>query len=584
MVQESGLLDQAGQGGALPKTLATHEIPATLQDLVMARLDRMEGEREVAQLAAVLGREVSFELLAAVAGVDEATLQTELTRLAQADILYPKGRPPRCTCLFKHALLQDALYNALLKSKRQHFHRQIAEVLEAQLPQTGETRPELLAHHFTEGGLAEKGVGYWLKAGLRAQERSAHHEAIGHLTKGLAVLGTLEETRARDKQELQLLTALAPAYIAARGYAAPEAGPVLLRARELCQRIGDAQQLFGVMLGMWEWRLVRGDLRLCVDLAAEGMAVAEQLNDPGTLMEALFMSGTTMFYRAHFADARACHEKALSYDDRERTKFWTAYTGHNAGVTHRCYLALVLWHLGYPDQARQVDRAMRAVARAIGHPFSLGHAVDFTAFLSHYCRLGAEVRAAAEEEVTLATEQGFQLWQALGTLHQGAGILLESRPAEALPHLLKGFSAFRATGAEVRIPCYLALLGDAYTQCRHFDDAHKALSEALTFAEKNDDRCHEAELYRLKGELLLAEAPDQATAAERCFHQAIEIARQQRSRAWQLRATMSLARLWQRQGRRDEARAALAAVYGTYTEGFTTPDLVDTAALLDSLA
>jgi predicted ATPase len=206
------------------------------------------------------------------------------------------------------------------------------------------------------------------------------------------VLGTLEETRARDEQELQLLTALGPAYIAARGYAAPEAGPILLRARQLCQRIGDQQQLFGVMLGMWEWRLVRGDLRLCVDLAAEGMTVAEPRNDPGTLMEGLFMAGTTMFYRAQLTDARACHEKAVAYDGRERTKFWRTYTGHNAGVTHRCYLALVLWHLGYPDQARQVDRDMRALARAIGHPFRVGHAVDFTAFLSHYCRLGAAVR------------------------------------------------------------------------------------------------------------------------------------------------------------------------------------------------
>jgi class 3 adenylate cyclase/predicted ATPase len=584
MVQESGLLDQAGEGGSPTRTLAAHEIPATLQDLVMARLDRMEGEREVAQLAAVLGREFTFELLAAVAAVDEPTLQTELAKLVHAEILYPKGRPPRCSYLFKHALLQDALYSALVKGRRQHFHRRIAEVLEAQFLQTVETRPELLAHHFTEAGLAEKGVEYWLKAGLRSRDRSADHEAIGHLTKGLAVLGTLEETPARDERELHLLTVLGPAYIAARGYAAPEVGPVLLRARELCQRIGDPQQLFGLMLGMWEWRLVRGDLRLCVDLAAEGMAVAERLNDPGTLMEALFMPGVTMFYRGQFADARPLYENAVAdYDDRERTKFWTAYTGHNAGVTHRCYLALVLWHLGYPDQARKVDREMRELARTIGHPFTLGHAVDFTAFLYHYCRLGAEVRAAAEEELALATEQGFQLWHALGTLHRGAGILLEGRPAEAVPLLVKGFSAFQATGAAVRVPCYLGMLGDAYTQLTRFEDAHKALNEGLAAAEKTDNRCHEAELHRLKGELVLAESPDQAAAAQDCFRRAIAIARHQKSRAWELRATTSLARLRQRQGLRDEARAELAAIFDTYTEGFTTPDLVDASALLDSL-
>ena len=458
-------------------------------------------------------------------------------------------------------------------------------MLEARFPQTAETQPELLAHHFTEAGLTEKAVGYWLKAGLRSRERVGGLEAIGHLTKGLALLETLEETPEHDEQKLRILTTLGPAYIAVRGYAAPEVGPVLLRARELCQRIGDEPQLFGIMLGMWEWHLVRGDLRPCVDLAADGMALAERLNDPGMLMEALFMPGATMFYRAQFADARVCYEKAVAdYDDRERTRFWAAHTGHNAGVTHRCYLALALWHLGYPDQALRLDRETLELARTIGHAFSLGHAVDFTAFLYHYCRLGAEVQAAAEEEMAIATEQGFQLWHALGTLHKGAGMLLQGQREEALPLLLKGFGAFRATGAEVRVPSYLSMLGDAYTQSGRFEDALKALNEGLAVAEKNDDRCHEAELHRLKGELLLAESPDQIAAAEDCFRRAIETARRQQSKAWELRATMSLARLWQRQGRRDDARAALAAVYSTYTEGFTTPDLVEAGALLEALA
>jgi predicted ATPase len=210
--------------------------------------------------------------------------------------------------------------------------------------------------------------------------------------------------------------------------------------------------------------------------------------------------------------------------------------------------------------------------------------VDFTAFLYHYCRLGAEVQAAAAEETAIGTEQGFQLWQALGTLHKGAGLLLQGRREEAMPFLLKGFRAFRATGAEVRAPAYLGLLGDAYTQSARFEDAHKALDEGLAVAEKNDDRCHEAELHRLKGELLLAESPDRIAAAEDCFRRAIDTAQSQQSKGWELRATMSLARLWQRQGRSDDARAALAAVYGTYTEGFTLPDLVEAGALLEALA
>jgi predicted ATPase len=273
-----------------------------------------------------------------------------------------------------------------------------------------------------------------------------------------------------------------------------------------------------------------------------------------------------------------------AYDDRERTRFWTAHTGHNAGVTHRCYLALDLWHLGYPDQALRLVRETQELARSIGHAFSLGHAVDFTAFLCRCCRLGAEVQAAADEELAIGTEQGFQLWHALGILHRGAGMLLQDRREEGLPLLIRGIHAFRATGAELRVPSYLGLLGDAYTQSARFEDAHKALDEGLEVADRNDDRCHEAELHRLKGELLLAESPDRAAAAEDCFRRATETARHQRSKGWELRATMSLARLWQSQGRRDDAHAALAAVYNTYKEGFTMPDLVEARTLLEALS
>jgi serine/threonine protein kinase/CheY-like chemotaxis protein/predicted ATPase len=586
MVHESGILMQVGDDSAQTRALLAREIPASLQDLLMARLDRMEGDREVIQLAAALGREFSHELLAAVASdMDESTLLGEIDKLVQAEILYQKGRPPRCQYIFKHALLVDAAYNSLVKDKRQQFHRRIAEVLEARFPHIADAQPELVAHHFAEAGLMLQGAAYWLKAGLRSQDRSAYREEIGHLTNALTLLETLEETEERNDLELRVLSALAPAYIAVRGYAAPEAGPVLHRARELCERAGQPAHLFGILLGTWEWRLVRGDIPMCIDLAADGMALAERVNDQGMLMEALFMPGVTKFYRAEFADARAYYEKAIAfYDDRERTKLWAASTGHDAGVTHRCYLALALWHLGYPDQAMKVDRETRELAGAIGHAFSTAHAVDFTACLYHDCRIGAEVQRAAEEETAIATEQGFQLWEALGVLHKGAAMLLQGRIADALPLLLDGLQAFRATGAGLRIPYYLGMLGDAYTQAWRFEDAHRVFDEALATAEKNDDRFREAELHRLVGELLLAESRHHDDAAEACFGRAIDLARRQHSRAWELRATTSLARLWQRQGRGEEARGALAAVYDGYTEGFATPDLVDARVLLESLA
>jgi predicted ATPase len=297
------------------------------------------------------------------------------------------------------------------------------------------------------------------------------------------------------------------------------------------------------------------------------------------------MQGATQFYRAQFGEARTCCEDAVAaHDDRARTKFWTSYSGHNAGVTHRNYLSLALWHLGFPDQALKLDRETCELARTIGHAFTLGHSLDFTAFLYNYCRLGAEVQQAAEEEIAIGTEQGFELWHALGTLHKGAGLLLQGRREEALPLLLKGYSAFRATGAEVRTPTYLSILADAYLQTARFEEAQKVLSEGLAVAEKNDDRCHEAELHRLQGELMLARSPEEVGAAEDCFRQAIETARRQGSRAWELRATISLTRLCHRLGRNREAHDALSAIYSAYTEGFTTPDLVEAAALLAKLS
>jgi predicted ATPase len=584
MVQESGMLNEASEGRTPVTALVSREIPATLQDLVMARLDRMEGDREVAQLAAVLGREFSYELLAAVAADDEPALQAELAKLVQAEVLYPKGRPPRCTYIFKHALLEDALYNALVKGKRQQFHQRIAEALETRFPQTVATQPELLAHHYSEAGLTEKAIGYWLKAGLRSRERSAEIEAISHLTRGLSLLETLRESLGRDTRELELLGPLGTAYIASRGYAAPEVEPVFQRAHELCQRVGQPLQLFAIILGIWEWHTVRGNLRLCVDLAAQGMEFAGRSNDPGIVMEALFMAGETMLYRADFAGARDSLSTAVAeYDDRERTRFWSVHTSHDAGVTCRSNLAISLWHLGYPEQALKVNQEMLQLAREIGQPFSLAYALHHTSWLHQFCLLGAEVDAAAQEEIAIATKQGFALWHATGTFFRGAGLLLRGAPEEALPLLRKGFDAFRASGAELTLPLQLSTLGDAYTQAGRFEDARQALSEGLAIAEKNDERCQEAELHRLTGELLLAASPDQVAAADDCFRHAIETARRQQSKAWELRATMSLARLWQRTGRCDEARHALAAVHETYTEGFTTPDLVAALAMLNTL-
>ena len=333
----------------------------------MVRLDRMSSNREVAQLAATLGREFDYELLAAVVTVNEKTLQAELAKLLSAGILYVKGQPPACTYFFEHALLEEALHSAIDEPKRRRFHQQVPEVMEARFTQLVETQPELLAEHFTEAGIIEKAIGYCLRAGLRSRDRFAHVEAISHLTKGLKLLETLEASPERDARELELLGPLGTAYIASHGYAAPEVGPVFRRARALCERAGQTPQLFAMLWGNFAFHIARGDFRVCTELADEAMAFGERLNDPGILMEALFLKALTRLYRGDFAGARECCARAIAeFDDRERTAFWAGLVGEDAGVTHRCYLALALRHLGFPDKALELNSAGRTPGKSYG--------------------------------------------------------------------------------------------------------------------------------------------------------------------------------------------------------------------------
>ena len=319
MIRESALFERS----------RAHELlPTTLQQLVMARLDRLSGRREVAQFAATLGREFHHDTLAAVAGMDESALRVELAKLVDADILHPKGQPPRCAYRFKHALLEEALYRTLVEPRRRQLHGQVAEVLEARFPLSAETQPELLAQHFTAAGRAEKATGYWLQAGRHSLERFANVEAISHLSKGLEQLETLDESAARDALEVELLGPLGTAYIAARGYAAPEVGPLFQRARALSERLGHMSQAFVMLRGHFAYHIVRGDLRLCTDLAAEAVRFGERLGDPGILMEALFLQVLARLYRGDFAGARDVGTRALAdYDDRARTASWGGATG-----------------------------------------------------------------------------------------------------------------------------------------------------------------------------------------------------------------------------------------------------------------
>jgi serine phosphatase RsbU (regulator of sigma subunit)/energy-coupling factor transporter ATP-binding protein EcfA2 len=559
------------------------ELPETLQELVMARLDRMSIRSDVAQGAATLGREFDFELLAAVLGLDEPILRAELAKLVAAGMLCVRGERPAESYLFKHALLEEALRSATAEASRRRFHQQVAQVIELRFKHLVETQPERLAAHFAEAGLIEKAVSYFLKAGLRSRDRCAQVEAISDLNKGLELLKELEESPERDALELQLLVPLGTAYIAARGYAASEVGPVFRRARALCERVGQSTQVFAMMWGNFAFHIVRGDFRVCTELAEEAVSFAARLNDPGMLMEALFLRGVTQLYRGDFVGARdSCARAIAEFDDRQRIAFWSGLVGEDAGVTHRCYLSLALWHLGFADQALRINDEMLGLARSINHPFSLEYALHHTGWLCQHCRLGTRAQAAADEQIRIATDQGFRFWRASGTLACAGSLLLQGHLEDGLQLLQKGLESYRATGAELGVPYYLSILAEGWIEAGKFPEAHAVLDEALSFVTKNDERFQEAELYRLRGDLVLAESGDQITAEE-FFRRAIKIAQHQQSKAWELRATTSLARLLQKRGRREDASQALSAALGLFAEGLSLPDVVDATALLERL-
>ena len=581
---DEGALARESGTVILVRPLESLKIPPTVQAILAARIDRLHNdEKNLLQTLAILGREFVLSLARAVAGKSEDELERLIARLQLGEFVYEQPSVIDVEYIFKHALTQEVAYNSVLLERRKQLHEHVGHAIEAIYTASLDDHVAELAHHFSRSGNQAKAVEYQHLAGTQAMARGALPQAIRDFEQTLALLKHFPIGAERDALELQTLSPLGTAYIAVRGYAAPEVGPVFVHARELCERIGEPPQLFAVVWGNFAWHVVRGEMGLSMELAREAIGLAERFEDPGIWMEALFLLGLTLFYRGDFIGALAQYEKALShYDDRERTALWASHVGQDAGITHRCYLALALWQLGYPEQALRVSQETLKLARAIKHPFSLAYAQHHTSWLYHQLGLPAETKAASEDGIQTATKQGFAMFHATGTLYQAAGVLLEGHPNEALPLLKQGLEAYRATGAGLALPYYLGILGDAYIQAGRPDDARDVLDEGLAIAERSDELFQKAELYRLKGELALRTG-SQNGDAEVQFRRAIGTAQHQLSKAWELRATTSLARLCQQQGRRDEARQMLTHTYGQFTEGFDTTDLKVAKSLLDDL-
>jgi class 3 adenylate cyclase/predicted ATPase len=583
-ILESGQLIAVDRHYELTGSFSTFAIPATLQDSLMARLDRLVTAKAVAQYAAVIGRQFPYELLQAVSQLDEAMLQHELRRLVEAEIVYQRGVPPQATYTFKHALIQDAAYESLLKSTRQHYHQRIALVLEEQFAETAEAQPELVAHHLTEAGLIDQSVAYWYKAGQQASERSAHVEAISHLTKGLELLQTLPETRERVQREVDMLIALGASLLAVKGYAAAEVRETYTYARQLCEHLEEPHQRFPVLRGLVYYHSQRAEFQTAQALGEQLLSLAHQVQDAAMLVTAHRALGSTLFNLGAVADAHTHFTQGITLYDPQQHRASTFLYGEDAGVICHSFAAWTLWCLGYPNQGRVQSQQAVTCAQQIAHPFSLGLVLTRAAV---YHQLRREVRFTqerAEAAISLATEQGFPLWMAHGAILRGWALAYQGQAQEGIEQIHQGVTAWSSTGAELLRPYFLTLLADIHGIIGEPEAGLTVLAAALALIGTTGERWYEPELYRLKGILLLQQSSDNQAEADSCFHHAISIARSQQAKSFELRTATSLARLWQQQGKRQEAYDLLAPVYNWFTEGFDTLDLKDARALLDELA
>ena len=588
MILASGLLREETDQYVLMGPLHTLAIPDTLQASLMARLDQMHMAKEVAQLGAVLGREFTYDMLQALSSQDDETVQASLAQLVEAELLHQRGRPPHARYIFKHALIQDAAYASLLKRTRQRHHRQIAGLLEAQFPDTVASAPELVAHHYSEAGFAEQAVMYWQQAGQRAIERSANAEAVSHLSRGLDMLMALPDTLDRARQELTLHITLGGPLIATQGYRSPNLVRSTIRARELVDQLGDAEQRFAVFYRQWVYHLTLPDAQHTRLLSEEFLHHAEREGDPALILMGHRLVGTSRFCLGHLQDARIHLEQALVRYDPQRHHDLTFRFAQNPEIACKVFLALALWLLGYPKQAVRLSNDALAMARAQGHLNTLAYALFYGGSL--FAGFRREVKAVAKHAralVDLSREQGMALWLGLGTVFDGWARMLLGYGEQELSRLVKGLADVQTSGSGLPLTFMLTLLAEVYAEDGQPLEGLRILGEALTLVDTTAECLWEAEMYRLAGALLQRSEGREQWAEwtpEMCFHQALDVSRRQQAKSLELRAATSLARLWQSQSRRQEAHDLLAPVYHWFTEGLNTADLQDAKALLDELA
>ena len=579
---ETGLLEERAGRYELTGPLPPLAIPNTLHDSLMARLDRLATTKSLAQLGAAIGREFSYTLLRAVSPWSEELLADGLQQLVRAEFLHQHGALPQATYRFKHALIQDAAYQSLLKSTRQQHHQRIASTMESEFPEMVETQPELLAQHYTQAGLTERAVPYWHAAADRALSRHANQEAVNHASRGLELLASLGETPARAKQELALALVLGAAKTFVTGPGSVD--KTYARARELARQVGNTSQLFPALAGMAYAQIVNGHMHEARSLAAEFLEQAESVQDPLVYAAGHWLMAYSAWWQGDIPVVRRHSRRCLEYYDPKRHRDGIETYNNDPGVVCGYLDALASWVLGYPTEATQAMERAVAHARQLEHPQSLSMIVLFAAQLSQFRREDMAAKASAEEALEISAEHGLHAISLWCLLPRGWALVQQGEVGMGIADIEQAMARRRAFGMGAVWPWYLALAAEAYGADGQFEEGLRALDEAMQWVRRNGERLYEAEVHRIRGELLLhRQAPDPA-AAEACFAEALAVAREQEARSWELRAATSLARMWRQRGRREDARALLEPIYLWFTEGFDTADLQDAKSLLDQLS
>jgi class 3 adenylate cyclase/predicted ATPase len=576
-VLESGLLREDRDRYVLDGALPPFAIPTTLHDSLMARLDRLASVRHVAQTGAAIGRDFPYPLLRAVSRLAEDELQAALGRLVASELVFQRGLPPDAVYSFKHALVQDAAHGSLLRDARQQLHAQIAEALETHFPEMMDSQPELFAQHYAEAGLVEKSVACWGKAGRRSAARSAMAEAAAQLHKGLDQLALLPENPERQRQELEFCSTLGVVLNVVKGFAAPEPGHALARARELWEQLGSPAEFLRVPFGQSRYHVFRGELDLAQRLDEELLRLSRQRNNSAGLILGHLSAGRNLRFAGRFALSRSHLEELLALYHPVSHRSLVDQAGIHPQNNSQSLLGIVLFCLGYPDQALVRSNAAIAEARRLAHPPSLASSLSNGTTVLSLVGDNAALDELADQLVAVTTEQGFPFWRAQGTIVRGWVKVKNGDVAEGISLLRSGSAAFRATRAEGTY--FIALLAMACEITGQIEEAVTLLDDALQIAERTGERWFAAELNRHKGRLLLRQGHSEA--AEELYRKALSIAEEQGAKLWELRAAMSLARLRRDQGLHAEARDLLAPVYGWFTEGFDTQDLKEAKALLD---